>query len=200
MYRFIETIRLQDGKLHNLPYHQERFERTRRDRLGLHHHPELQTSLVVPAGLEEGLFRYRVTYAAHIENMEIEPYQHPRIKSLKLVHAEKTPDYTYKYLDRTGLAAQFARRGNSDDVLIAVNGCITDSYYANVAFRKGDHWYTPDSPLLKGTMRASLLDQGILKETRITTGDLESYDEVRLINALNTLEEASSIPPEMIIR
>lgn len=200
MYRFIETIRLHNGALQNLPYHQERFERTRRERLQLKMHPDLESVLVVPAGLEKGLFRYRVTYGARIENMEIEPYEHPVPRSLKLVRANRAPEYSYKYLDRTSLTRLYNLRGACDDVLIAVNDRITDSYYANVVFRKGTRWYTPDTPLLKGTMRAWLMDQGLLEETHITTDDLDRFDEVRLINALNNLEEATGIPPEKIIR
>jgi len=199
MSRFIETIRLQEGRFVNLAYHQDRFNRTRRELLHLRQHPVLEEVLEVPDGLGSGLFKYRITYGKKILKLEIEPYERRGIGSLKLVHADRV-GYSYKFSDRDPLLNLFGRRGICDDILIVLNGCITDSLAANVVFWDGSSWITPDTPLLAGTMRASLLDRGILKETRITENDMDRYEKVRLINAMNDLEEGSDIPVSAIIR
>ena len=43
-------------------------------------------------------------------------------------------------------------------------GLLTDTSIANIALSDGTHWYTPAHPLLKGTKRAALLEEGILQE------------------------------------
>ena len=192
MSLFIETIRLKSGLLRNLPFHQERFERTRRARLGLQHHPLLEQALEIPGGLESGLFKCRVIYGSQIERVEYEPYLRPVITSLKLVRSD-TVAYAYKEADRTLLDTLFRSRGDADDILIVKDGLLTDSYYANITLWDGRSWHTPDTPLLKGTMRAFLLRQGVLSEKHLHVEDLKSYRVIRLINALNPLEEAPEI-------
>lgn len=64
------------------------------------------------------------------------------------------------------------------------DGLITDSYYANVALSNNGTWYTPEYPLLRGTMRTKLLSKGKLTVKNIATTELHTYDKVRLFNAM----------------
>ena len=106
--------------------------------------------------------------------------------------------YGYKYLNRSELEALYKLRGSCDDILIVKEGCLSDSYYANIAFWDGRDWFTPDTPLLPGTMRAALLDQGLLQVARIVPGDMKNFQKIRLINAMNDLNEGSEIPMDKI--
>ena len=54
-----------------------------------------------------------------------------------------------------------------DEVVIVKNGFISDTTISNLAFFDGSEWHTPNTPLLKGTKRAELLDSGFLKEKTI---------------------------------
>jgi len=193
MYPFIETIKLLDGELRNLSCHQLRFNRTRSEVLGLRNHPQLSREIPVPDGLQWGVYRCRVLYGKDIERIEYEPYRKPVVNSLKLITSD-TISYGYKSSDRTSLTALYEQRGRCDDILIVKQGCLTDSFYANVALWDGISWVTPDTPLLPGTMRASLLAEGTLKEARITRGDLESFQKIRLINAMNDMDRGPEIP------
>jgi 4-amino-4-deoxychorismate lyase len=195
MSPFIETIRLLDGELTNLKFHQLRFERTRTEVLGLKVHPLLAQSIPVPQELGEGVFKCRVIYSREIERFEFEPYIPVPVRSLKLVYSDIV-SYGYKSSDRTMLNALYRERGTCDDVLIVKGGCITDSYNANVAFFDGVRWCTPDTPLLPGTMRALLIGQGILFERRIGPGDISKYSGVKLINAMNPLNDSPEIKIE----
>lgn len=179
--------------MQNLAYHQMRFERTRSLELGLQKHPRLNRSIPVPQGLERGLFKCRVSYGERIDLIEFEPYANRVVESIRLVESN-TIKYDFKYSDRSELDKLFILRGNCDDILIIKNGCITDSYLANVVFWDGAHWYTPDTPLLQGTMRARLLDEGRVIPRRIKPGDLEKFEQVRLINAMNGLEDGQGLP------
>lgn len=198
MSPYIETIRIQEGELMNLSYHQERFERTRRLELGLSLHPELTQVIQIPDGLDQGKFKCRILYGAEIERIEYEPFTRHLVSSLKLVHADHIV-YNYKYSDRNGLQELYDRRGACDDILIVKQGCISDSFYANTVFWDGREWFTPDTPLLPGTKRASLLDQGLLRLARIKPENLRNYLKVGLINAMNDLNEGPGIPIDKVI-
>ncbi len=197
MSLYIETIKLENGLLRNLPFHQDRFERTRRKELQLRRHPLLEQIIELPEGLNAGVYKCRVLYGRRIKRIDIEPYDPPKTSSLKLVHSNAI-SYSFKFRDRRDLEALFLSRGESDDIIIVKKGNITDSYYANIVLWDGTKWVTPDTPLLSGTMRASLLDQGLLEERHITTEDLGSYSRIRLINAMNHLDHAPEILPEHI--
>jgi 4-amino-4-deoxychorismate lyase len=198
MSPYIETIRLQEGVLWNLPYHQARFERTRSRELGLSSHPRLEEIIQVPEGLDRGLLKCRILYGKEVERIEYEPHLRRRVSSLKVVRADKV-HYVSKYADRSELEKLYAERGACDDILIVKKGCVSDSFYANAAFWDGTGWVTPDTPLLEGTMRAHLLDQGLLLEKRIRLEDLVNYLKVKLINAMNDLQEGPEIPMDKVI-
>ena len=192
MSPFIETIRIQGGKLQNLSCHQARFNRAREEILGLKEHPLLQKVIPVPGGLEEGIFKCRVLYGKDIDRIEYEPHLPLQVRSLQVVTSD-TISYSHKFSNRSALTDLYEKRGECDDILIVRNGCITDSYYANVVLWNGNSWVTPDTPLLPGTMCAGLLDSGKIKESRITLYDLGNYFKIRLINALNSLDESPDI-------
>lgn len=120
----------------------------------------------------------------------------PRIiESLKLVYDDAI-SYLHKFEDRSQLDKDFEQRGECDDVLIVKNGMVTDSWQANIVFRKGGEWFTPLPGLLKGTMRESLLDEGRIQEREIYVDEIREFDAFRLINALRPFDEV----PEVSIR
>ncbi|MBE9518945.1 MAG: aminotransferase class IV, partial [Bacteroidetes bacterium] len=132
-----------------------------------------------------------------IELIEFEPYQAQKVRSLKMVYSDSI-DYRFKYADRSELEILFQQRGDCDDILVVKKACVSDSFYANVVFWDGLAWVTPDTPLLPGTMRASLLADGLIQESRITPEDLHRYQKLKLINAMNDLRNAPEIPLESI--
>ncbi|MCD4711597.1 MAG: aminotransferase class IV family protein [Bacteroidales bacterium] len=197
MYPYFETIQLLDGELKNLEFHQERFERTRSKALGLKKHPLLGKAVKVPCGLEQGVLKCRVIYEKEIIRIEYEPHRPHEVHSLKMVYSDSI-EYGFKYTDRSELEILFNQRENCDDILVVKNGCITDSFYANVVFWDGEGWITPETPLLPGTMRASLITAGAVMEEHITPDDLRRFQKVKLINAMNNLRNGPEIPIESI--
>jgi len=197
MSLFIETIQLFHGELRNLEFHQERFERSRRDVLGLTNHPRLAEAIELPEGLEMGVLKCRVSYDRVIDLIEYEPPMDREVNSLKLVHSDSI-DYSYKYAHRSKLLELFQQRGDCDDILVVKNQCITDSFYANVVFWNGTEWLTPDTPLLRGTMRAYLLSRGLIREEHIGPEHLHRFQTLKLINAMHAMDQAPEIPLDSI--
>jgi para-aminobenzoate synthetase/4-amino-4-deoxychorismate lyase len=76
---------------------------------------------------------------------------------------------------------------DADDVLLwNPAGEITESTVANIVIRRGDELVTPpiECALLAGTMRAELLAVGRIREAVVRREDLESADEIFLINSV----------------
>jgi 4-amino-4-deoxychorismate lyase len=197
MCPLFETIKCKDGKLFNMEFHQARFEKARKEYFGISTAINLLERIEIPGFAKNGLFRCRVTYSEQIEKIEFIPYQHREIKSLKLVE-DLDIDYHLKYSDREKLNLLFEKRGSCDDILILKNGCITDSFAANPVFFDGEKWWTPDTPLLAGTQRSRLIEEGKISECRITPWDISKYKKAGLINALNDLDEMPLIEIENI--
>ena len=86
-----------------------------------------------------------------------------------------------------------------EKIVIVKQGFITDTSYANIVFFDGHKWFTPVSPLLKGTKRTFLLDKKIIEETEIRIDDLEKFKKARLINAMIDFEDKVEILVENII-
>lgn len=130
--------------------------------------------------------------------MEWESYAPRPIRSLRLVYDDALK-YPYKYLDRAALRHLFDQRGTCDDVLIVQKGCLTDTSYCNLALFDGTRWCTPATPLLPGTQRQYLLDQGVLSEDTIRVEDLRQFQQIRLFNAMLPWEEGPTLSTEQVV-
>ena len=187
MYPFVETIRVEDGVPHNLRYHQLRMADTMRRFFPHTPVPSLASELEArkwPAGIT---WKVHVEYDARgITLFKADEYHIRHITRLRLVVCDDI-DYAYKSADRRRLETLFAQRGKADEVVIVRNGLLTDTSYSNIALFDGCHWVTPRQPLLRGTMRQSLLDAGVLTEQDIKAEDWRSYRQVSLINAMMPL-------------
>ncbi len=186
MYQLLETLRLDNGVLQHLHYHNTRMQKALRA-----FYPESNQSLsqsLAADAPKHGLFKCRVIYDEQIRKVEFQPYVLPQIHSLKIIEADDI-DYAFKFLDRSRLNELFDLRGKADDILIVKNGLITDTSFCNVLFYNGKQWITPSSPLLKGTRRQFLLEKEIIHTADIRPQDISGFDTIRLINAMIRFED-----------
>ena len=175
----LETIKIEEGIVHNLEYHQKRLDRSTQALFKRKSNIVLYNCIKAP---QKGLYRCRIIYDEKIHSIEYIPYIPKEISSLKIITS--TIDYQYKYANRETLNILIASQPETDDILIEKDGLITDTSIANIAFYTEGRWLTPTSPLLEGTVRAKLLDEGFLKKENITIDDLEKYSHVALMNAM----------------
>ena len=115
MSPFIETIRIENGQIHNLPYHNRRMNETRRD--VLHQTGFLDLSDCIQPGDYRERTKCRVEYDKDILKVEYASYHIRPVSSLRLV-ADDEADYRYKSTDRSVLNRLFDLRETEDDVLI----------------------------------------------------------------------------------
>jgi 4-amino-4-deoxychorismate lyase len=197
MCPLLESIKLKDGCLFNLEYHQNRLNESMKGLFPKAACIDLSSSIVIPESCASGLFKVRILYGPAIEKIEFEFYQFRTIKSLKVVHHDSL-DYSLKYSNRQTLQELYNQRGDCDDIIIVRNGQVTDSFAANLSFFDGQKWVTPESPLLKGTQRQYLLDRELISEKEIREEDIHNYQKVGLINAMMDIEDMPVVPVDYI--
>lgn len=183
MSRFIETIKLFDGKFYHLEYHQKRMDESiggffqQKNDINLSEYLDRQ---VFP---KRGFFKCRIVYDRSILSTDFLPYSIKPIRSLKVVHHD-TIDYSHKFENRDQLKEMYNKRQHHDEIIIVKNNLVTDSSYANLVFFDGKDWMTPTSFLLNGTMRQYLLDQQQIKTAQISLADITNFEKVKLINSM----------------
>lgn len=189
--RFIESIRVCDGKFCSLEWHLRRMRQT----IAYWQYP-LDLSILswqVPEELGSEIFKCRIVYDSKIREITYSPYQPRIIRSLKLVDGDAL-DYAFKYEDRSAIMRLLQLKESCDDILITKGGYITDTSYSNVVLENSEGLFVPHTFLLNGTRRQRLLSEGIVRERAIRPSDLGQYHRLYLINALIGLEEDVSLP------
>lgn len=197
MSRLLETIKLYQKKLWNIEYHNERMNQSRKELYGCSDSLNLESIIKIPSEISDGLFKCRVIYTDKILDVDIMPYATRAINSLQIVHANEL-EYNHKYEDRSTLQKLLCKC-TASDVIIIKNGFVTDTSYSNIVFYDGVKYFTPSTPLLKGTKREKLLKEGTITEEEIKLNDIQKYKSVFLINALMDIDDKYAIPIENII-
>jgi 4-amino-4-deoxychorismate lyase len=197
MSLLFETIRLQDGVLQNLEYHNARLNHSRKSLYKSPDSIDLQQLIQIPPAFRQGIFKCKVTYSKTVKNIDFKPYLPRTIQSLRLIEDNKI-SYSYKYTNRGSLNQLLTKRERFDEIIIVKNGFITDTSYSNIIFFDGTRWLTPSTPLLKGTMRSFLLENNLIEEMEIKVADLKFFQKARLINAMNPFESGKDIKMQKI--
>jgi len=175
----LETIKVQGGEALHLTYHNQRFNKTRKKLFDIHNLFDLATIIKPP---NQETYRCRILYDQSIQKIEYLPYQPKTIRMIAIM--ESAIDYAYKYADRTALEALLADSPQSDEVLISHNGFLRDTTIANIAFLENGKWITPNKPLLEGTTRQRLVDEGFLTPKNIRKDAIGHFDGFALMNAM----------------
>ncbi len=185
--KLLETIYVKEGELQNSTYHNHRFNKTRKAIFDNSEALDLSDLIEIPNEYRIGDYRCRVIYEEGIESVNFFKYQEKEIKKLKLIDIGAW-DYPHKFADRSFLNELLEENSDVDEVIMTKNGFVTDCTIANLAFYDGKNWFTPSTPLLKGTKRSQLLDKGLITEREIRVEDISQYEGVCLINCFRNLE------------
>ncbi|MEA3330150.1 MAG: aminotransferase class IV family protein [Campylobacterota bacterium] len=179
MNDFLETIKAVDGELFHMPYHQKRYESVLSS-LGFKNFQNLREYLEPP---KWGVYRCRLVYSPDTIKVTYHEYKKRDINSFKLIFNNDI-EYSFKSSSREEIDALYEQRDGCDDILIIKNLLVTDTSIANIAFYDSGMWITPKNPLLKGTTRARLIDEGKLFEADIKAQSLRKFSKVALLNAM----------------
>lgn len=184
MFPLVETIRFENGQLHLLDLHQERFDRSRLELFGTIEPQSLLSLIAIPDSVDPTkVYKVRVLYSNVVETVEWHEYMMKPIRSFRIV-TDNDIDYHLKSSERSRIDSLSQQAHDTDSIIIVKNGMITDSAYANILLREQDRWITPSTPLLKGVMREHLLRSGTITEEPITVDQLSRFSDIKLINAM----------------
>jgi len=204
MYPFLESIRLENKKLHFIDLHEARFTRTQKENWGLVIYTDLQKLIRQSPGFpkddhgDQTKYKCRVVYSPADMFIQFIPYTPKNITQLKIVQHQM--DYPYKSTNRKAFEMLTSKLAPDTEILIFKNGLLTDSSFSNLALYDGRDWWTPKSPLLAGVHRRYLLDNHKLKEADITMADLSSFQKIKLINAMMDWEDTWQLPISAVDR
>lgn len=157
---------------------------------------DLQREIVIPKNRMFGRVRCRVDVTESGHSVQFSDYSLRTYEKVGLVHADIS--YAHKWSDRTLFQLLFDHYPGFDDFLIARNGFITDMTIANVALLSEGCWFTPAEPLLAGTMRERLLQAGELIPRQIHISEVESFEKIRVLNAMMTGLEITYSPQSIV--
>ncbi len=193
----IETMAVVNRQIQNITYHNGRLNKTRKELWAFKDIWNL-AEIKIPDLVTNVKHKLRITYSKEIETMQWSVYEPREVFKIKKVYTPKI-DYNYKYADRQALTSLFEQREDADEILIIHNSMVSDSFYGNVALFDGEAWFTPNTPLLAGTQRAFLIQNGFIKAKRISESDLKHYTHIRIFNALIDWENAPTLEIGMVV-
>jgi len=171
-----ETIKIEDGQIFNLEWHNRRFNKSQKEFFSNPSTTDLRAFITPP---KTGLYRCKIIYDTQIQSVEYFPYQAKTFQNFKIIPSQI--EYAYKQSDRS----EFQNLLNGyEEIIIEKNGLLTDTTIANIAFYDGETWLTPKTPLLEGTTRARLLEEGFLKLENIKKENINKYTHFALMNAM----------------
>jgi 4-amino-4-deoxychorismate lyase len=183
MSQFFESICVKDGVAENLSFHQARVYKT------LQAFDASQNNISLKAIVEQltlstlGLFKLRISYDLNGNHqVKLTPYQYKLINQFGLVDI-KGHRYDYKYENRDWINEALIQSG-TDEIMMHDNGFIKDCSYTNIVFYDGSHWVTPESPLLEGTQRAKLIQEGLILPKALHVKDIPGFVKFKCINAM----------------
>lgn len=172
---YFETIKCDDYEVFNLPYHKNRIART------IGKNIDLQEYIYPPS---EDLLKCKLIYNQdEIIDIQYSPYIPKNQKKFKIIYDDDI-EYKYKMVNRETIDNLYNMKDDCDEIIIVKNGFLTDTSIANIALFQDERWLTPTQPLLEGTIRAKMLEEGILKEMNLSIEDLKNSEKIALMNAM----------------
>ena len=177
-----ETIKIENGKIYNLQYHQARVDYAYKELFQTESKLNLKETLM--GYPKDNLYRAKIIYDINgLVSKDYYIYKQKKISTLLLVEMPNI-NYKFKYFNRDFLSP--LQKYQADEFIITQNGYLTDTTIANIALlhTQSQKWHTPKAPLLKGTTLSRYLDNKELIETDIHYKDLKNYSKIALLNAM----------------
>ncbi len=172
---YFETIKCEDKEVFNLNFHNLRISNTIGKNIDLNEY-------VYP--LNSKLLKCKVIYNDdEILDVRYDEYKKREIKSFKIIYDDKI-EYSKKYLNRSSLDELYTKKEDAHEIIILKNFLLTDTSIANIALYDGENWYTPKTPLLKGTTRQRYLESKNIIEKDLSLEDLKLAKKFALMNAM----------------
>ncbi len=189
MSLFFETVKVKDSKIFNIKFHNKRMNETIMKAFSKKANFDLKDFISPPK--DRTLYRCKVIYNTKIVKIDFYPYKTRNFKNLICVDSKI--DYSLKSTNRKEFEKLLNSNKNFDDIIIIKDNLVTDTSIANIAIYDGLKWFTPKTPLLKGTLRASLIEKNLLEIKDFGKNELKSSVKIAIMNAMIGFYELKDI-------
>lgn len=196
MFPLFETIRIENGTMQNLKWHQWRLEHTFHSIYSTKC-PFILENIFIPNQYRIGLIKLRLLYDQSEFEGNFSRYEPKKIDTLKVV-VDNSLSYDFKFTNRDKILNLYKQKQNLDDILIVKNGLITDTSIANIAFFNGSKWISPENPILKGTTRERLINEKNIQIGTIKPQQLKEFWSFKIFNAMIDFLDQNPKPIENI--
>ena len=193
-FRFIESIRVFNGRAENLKKHQQRIDNT------LAFHFDGRGSILLQEIIrhnpppETGLFKLRIVYADAIEKVEYLSYRIPHFRKFQCFSLPEDFEYRFKSANRK-IFDEFSQQAQPDILPVLIQrGLVTDSTFSNLIFKRKDEWFTPAAPLLHGVQLQKIMETHRVQSIEIRKNELKTFDAIYPVNALNPIGSIAPVP------
>ncbi len=175
-----ETIKIKNGYVYNLEYHQRRIN------FAFSKYYKIKNNLFLKDILtnipQKGLFRAKIVYnQSGLLDINLYPYKKKEIKEIIIV--ESNINYNFKYLNRD-FFNYLHKTFKADEFLIVQNGYVREFTIGNIALFANNSWFSPKNPLLFGTTLNRYLEKKEIILKNIHYKDLKKYSKIALLNAM----------------
>ncbi len=185
-FELFETIKIENGNIYNLAYHQARVEFAFRNyykKLAPFHLASFLHELP-----KQGLFRAKIVYNQKgVCSVSYYPYQKKAIQKVLLVE-NSAFEYRFKYLNRAFFDYLY-KNFDADEFIITRHGFIKEFSIGNIALKSVNRYYTPRDPFLLGTSLKRHLFNKKVTFKKIHYKDLPKYSTIALLNAMVDFQE-----------
>ena len=199
MYQFVETILIKNRKPMLIDLHQQRLERTFnffKEKNTLYIEDIINNYIEKQDISINDTYKLRFLYNLDANySIQITPYQTPKIEQFSLIE-DNDIEYSFKSTDRIIFDRLKSRA--IGEIIIVKNGFVTDTSFSNVIFLKDNIWYTPKTYLFNGVQRQHLIASNQIQEADIKASDIKSYSHIKIINALNPIDNSCTYPIDKI--
>lgn len=197
MSLLLETIQILNGKAQRLGYHNDRLNRSRNQLMCSHADIYLEDYLQIAEEFSKGKVKCRVLYSQDVDQIEFTAYSEKSFS--KFIFQETNIDYPFKYADRTTFNDLKSALDPNTEIVFIKDDLITDTTFSNLIFKtKEGSWLTPAKPILEGTQREFLLDEGIIVEADICIKNLGDYTHFMLINAMLDFDDERAVSIDIL--
>ena len=177
-----ETIKIENGKIHNLNYHQARVNHAYKELFRTE--PKLNLQETLTDYPTNNLYRAKIVY--DINGLILKDYYIYKQKKISTFLLAEIPNinYNFKYFNRDFLSP--LKEYQANEFIITQNGYLADTTIANIALfhTRSQKWHTPKTPLLQGTTLNRYLENKELIKTDVHYKDLKNYSKIALLNAM----------------
>ena len=198
-FQLLETMRLQDGEIPLLPQHLKRIAKSAQHYFYGYSSTETKMALQALCNRNsEGAYRVRLLID-RLGGVDVEtiPLELSEGFSQSMVLSKLKVDATdsnlqHKTTQRTLYETAAAESELHEVVLSNLQGYVTESTIANIAYEMNGRLYTPPvtDGLLPGTLRGVMLAEGKLTERSLHLDDMQSVSSWRLVSALRGVRTA----------